>query len=174
MRKKLFYSVFFILFLSFRSFAQIEIAKLIGKNSDKYSIGFGASLNFGYQISTASSVSAEAGFLAFFVKENKSDGLALIPFKLGYRYTFGETGYGFFIQPQAGYNFFGANSYNGEWPYKGPVSAIGVGYLFETGDWLKPEISIRYESVWYEGGPASFIALRFAQSLMFGRKESDY
>jgi hypothetical protein len=172
MKLKLLNCLCFLIFISSPSFSQIEVAKLIGKNSNEYSVGFGAFVNVGYPVSDASSVTAEVNFLFFSVKDYDGDGIALIPVKLGYRYTFNGTGSGLYAQAQAGYNFWGANSYNGtELPFKGPVFGAGFGYLFETEGWLKPDIGIRFETLRYDKGSASYIALRFSQSFSFGRRE---
>ncbi len=137
-------------------------------------MGFGAFLKFGYPVSEASEVSIEASALFFFVKGSDGDGLAVVPFKLGYRYTLNGTGTGIYIEPQAGYNFLGANSYNGEHPFKGPVLGLGTGYLFEPSGRIQFDLGIRYETVMIKGGAANYIALRLSHNFSFRKRESEY
>ncbi|MEO6327646.1 MAG: hypothetical protein ABIO55_01880 [Ginsengibacter sp.] len=165
--------VFMLLLCVPRINAQIEIAKLIGKRWNDYKLGYGAFLKFSYPVSTASDLSIEASLVFFSVKENDGDGLAVVPFKLGYRYTLNGTGSGIYIEPQLGYNFFGANSFDGEHPYKGAVIALGTGYLFKPGGRVQFDLGLRYETVVIKDGSANYIALRLSHNFSFKKREED-
>jgi hypothetical protein len=47
-----------------------------------------------------------------------------------------------------------------------------VGYLFATEGRLMPDIGIRFETLRYKGGSANYIALRFAQAFILGKKDN--
>lgn len=150
--------------------AQIEISKLIGKRWQDYNVGFGGYLKFAIPVAEANYFTIETGVSFFFVKESDGDGLAIVPIKLGYRHILDNSSTGWYIEPQAGYNFFGANSYDGEHPYKGVDLALGAGYLFPPGGHIQFDIGLRYETVLISGGAANFIALRVSHSFQFGRR----
>ncbi len=95
------------LFLSLHSSAQIQIAKLIGKNSNDFKLGYGGYLKFSYPVSEGVDVTLEAGATIFQMKEYPEYGWAIIPIKAGYRYTLNQTGTGLYIEPQVGYNVYG-------------------------------------------------------------------
>lgn len=160
------------LFIALCSYSQIEVVKMVGKNSSEYSIGFGAALKFGYPVSEAASVTLEGGVVFAPLKYSDfTQGIALVPIKLGYRYTLNGTGSGIYIEPQAGYNVYGAltNDYVDE-NISGLEWAICTGYLFQPGRKTQFEIGLRYESTYYSGGSSSFIGLRFGTNLSFGRR----
>jgi len=56
MPKKVFLFATFI-FILIRSNAQIEVSKLIGKNSSDYKLGYGTFLKFGYPVSEGDDIS---------------------------------------------------------------------------------------------------------------------
>lgn len=153
--------------------AQIEIAKLVGKNSADYKPGFGAFLKFAYPVSEAADINLEAGALYFVEKQSSSSGLAFVPVKLGYRYTFNGTGDGFYAQPQVGYNVYGikshdVNGYNVDTKFNGIILSAGAGYLFPSLGGIQFDIGLRYETILYSGNSLNFVGLRLSHN--FGKK----
>ncbi len=100
-----------VLFFAMQANAQIEISKLIGKNSNDYSLGYGGLLKFSFPISDADDIALEAGVHFFFEKGGTDYGIADVPLKAGYKYTINRSGYGLYLEPQLGYNIYGVNSY---------------------------------------------------------------
>jgi hypothetical protein len=77
--------------------AQPEVAHLKSKGFS--ATGFGGFLNIALPVSEGNAVKTEAGFYIF--KENDNN-VVLVPFLLGYRYTFDGSGTGLYIEPTAG------------------------------------------------------------------------
>ena len=157
--------------------AQIEIDKLLGKNSDSYGIGFGAFLQFAFPASDAADITAEGGVVFFFEKDNSEEGIAAIPVKVGYRYTLNGTGEGFYIHPQVGYNVYGVKSedfsgYNQDSKFHGVILGAGTGYLFYIGN-TNFDIGLRYETILANGGNVSCLGLRIAHSIFGNRRNDD-
>ena len=172
--KKLFI-FFLIIFISGKSFSQVEGVYFFPKGEDKFNVGFGASVKFSIPVSDAAYATIEGAFdYASITSSYNQEGIAILPIKLGYRYTVNGTGIGFYIEPQAGYNVSGAFTndvkdikINGfEW-------AGNIGYLFERKRKIQFDISLRYETSYYKGGSFNFIALRLAHNFSFGRRDSD-
>jgi hypothetical protein len=151
--------------------AQIEVAKLIGKNSKDYKLGYGAFLKFSNPVSEAADITVEGGVLLFRFKDDPSDGMALIPVKAGYRHTLNGTGTGFYVEPQAGYTVYGANSND---IIKGFTWAAGTGYLFQPSGSIQFDLGVRYESVMYKGGSANYVGLRLSHNFSIKKRDSDY
>jgi hypothetical protein len=150
--------------------AQIEVAKVLGKGSKDYGLAFGAFLKFAYPVSEAGDVSLEGNFVYFPLKGDWQNGFGLITLKAGYRYTLDGTGTGFYIEPQAGYNFFEDRENNPGGPFKGPVVGIGTGYLFEPRG-IQFDLGLRFESVIYTGGTTNFLALRLSHNISLKKRD---
>jgi hypothetical protein len=153
-----------------RANAQIEVSKVVGKNSKDYSLGFGAFLKFAYPVSEAGDVSLEGSFIYFPLKADWQNGFGLIILKAGYRYTLNGTGTGFYIEPQAGYNFYEDRENNPDGPFKGAVVGMGTGYLFQPAG-IQFDLGLRFESVIYKGGSVQFLALRLSHNFSLKRRE---
>lgn len=158
--------------------AQIEVVKLMGKDSKDYKIGFGAFLKFTTPVSESDFVSVEAGLNAFQNKTDPSYGILTIPIKLGYRYTIDRSGTGLYLEPQAGYNVFGMHPVYNESTYQydepkntGPVAAIQLGYLFQPGNKIQFDLSGFYEMVFHSGTTTSYAGLRLSHNFSFGSRE---
>ncbi len=172
-------TVLFLLLYSFsKGNAQIEVSKLVGKNSEDYSFGVGAFLKFDFPVSEAAAVTAEGGLRYFLEKEyGDTYGLAYVPLKVGYRYTLNGSGSGFYVEPQVGYNVYGVKSYQADGGldvnerFNGFLWSAGTGYLFEAGRKGQSDISLRYESLLYKNGPASSIALRYSYNFSAGGRD---
>ena len=129
----------FVLFFSFRQAnAQLGAMKLVGKDTKDYTMGFGAFVKTGVPVSDGSTLTLELGANIFLLNDGygSADGTIMCPLKAGYRYTLNKTGTGFYVEPQVGFNLFGATSVyddNGKLQnlkYHGVVLAAGAGYLF--------------------------------------------
>jgi hypothetical protein len=158
--------------------AQIEIAKLIGKNSADYKTGFGGFLKFGYPVSDAADVNLEVGAMFFFEKQNSASGIAFLPVKLGYRYTLNGSGTGFYAEPQAGFNAYGVNShdvdgYNVDDKFHGIVLGVGTGYLFPSFSGVQFDLGLRYETVLYKGNSVNFVGLRLSHNFSFRKRDNE-
>lgn len=152
--------------------AQIEVVKMVGKGSDEYGIGFGAVLKAGVPVSEGGSVTIEVGTVFNPIKESGwEQGIVFVPIKAGYRYVLNGTSSGFFVEPQVGYCVYGAltNDFVDQ-KISGFDWAVGAGYLFPSGRRSQYEVGLRYETVYFKGGPGSFIALRLASSFSFGKR----
>lgn len=153
--------------------AQIEVVKIIGKGSEDYGIGFGAVLKAGIPVTEGGSATIEAGVVYSAIKESGGEqGIVFVPIKAGYRYVLNGTRSGFFVEPQVGYCVYGALTNDlVDQKVSGFDWAVGAGYLFPSNRRTQYEVGLRYENVYYKGGPVSFIALRFTSSFSFGNRE---
>ncbi|MCW3080506.1 autotransporter outer membrane beta-barrel domain-containing protein [Segetibacter sp.] len=160
-----------IIFLVNQVNAQLEVVKIIGKNSKEYKLGYGGFLKFSYPISETADLTLEGGALIFRFQDDPSDGMVLIPVKAGYRYALNGTGTGFYIEPQAGYTVHGANSNE---IIKGFTWAAGTGYLFQPSGSVQFDLGLRYESVIYGGGSINYVGLRLSHNFSFKKRDSGY
>lgn len=158
--------------------AQIEVAKLIGKNTGDFRIGFGAFLKLSKPVSDAADITIEGGVLIFPDKEYPEYATLFIPVKLGYRYTIDGSGTGFYAEPQVGFNVYGINLYYDDsltdyvqQKIKGLIWSGGIGYLFNRSRKTQFDLSVRYESVHYKGGNKSYIGLRLSNNFSFGKRD---
>lgn len=87
-------------------YAQIDVALLLGKRASSIDppIAYGGYLKFGFPISVADEISAEGSVLTWDEKD-----AGYFAKKLDYVYTLNRQGYGWFIEPQAGYVFAGSD-----------------------------------------------------------------
>ena len=135
MIKKLLAAAF--LFITVQAHAQLAVIKLVGNNTSKYNLGYGAYLKTGFPVSAGSDLTIKVGLYLFTLNDggNSADGTVLLPVTVGYRYTFNRQGTGLYIEPQAGYNLVGITSLNDSGTtvnlhYHGAVFGAGMGYLF--------------------------------------------
>src|SRR5436309_3430917 len=104
-----------VLIFILRAQAQIGVMKLIGNNTQDYSLGFGAYIKSGIPASEAADITIELGADIFPMKgSGYRYGTIMCPLKIGYRYTLNGTGQGFYFEPQAGYNLVGITSLSDE------------------------------------------------------------
>lgn len=169
-----------LLFLLTRVSAQVEVLKLTGQEGKDYRLGFGAFLKFAFPVNEASFLTIEAGANFIGQKEDREQGMAIIPAKLGYRYTINGSGIGFYVEPQVGYNIYGVKSvykpslYNYEdQKFHGIIGSFGAGYLFKPGNKIQFDLGAYYESVFYNGSSTRYFGLRLTHNFGFGKKE-DY
>ncbi|MEO7983113.1 MAG: hypothetical protein ABI688_03420 [Bacteroidota bacterium] len=179
MKRTIALSLLLLALLSNKVNAQVEVAKLLGKNSKDFNLGYGGALKFGFPVSDAADVCVEAGIMIFLEKEYPEYGALWVPFKLSYRYTLNGTGSGLYAEPQVGYNIYGVESYYNYDTYEdvdrkfhGLTWSAGIGYLFRSSRKMRTDLGLRYESLMYKGGTKNFIALRLSRSFNF-RKTDD-
>lgn len=175
---------FSFLFFSLLSFsycqAQIEVVHATVKDFKK--TGFGGFLNCTIPASEANYLTLEAGVQYF--KNEYDEDLGLIPVLLGYRCTLDQSGYGLFIEPNAGYTFgsstIGVYDEHGAqlvdekgWAVEkvaGPMAGVGVGYMFEPFQKSQLSIGIRYEHT-FGKAPVNVFAFRISYGFSFGRRD---
>ena len=162
--------MFVLLFACSRLDAQIEIAKLIGKNSSDYKLGYGAFLQFAFPVTETSDITAEAGLLFWFLKDDSGDGMAVFPAKAGYRYCINGRGTGIYVQPQVGYTIYGVQSNT---KFNGFTWSAGAGYLFEPSGRIQFDLGIRYESIVFQGSSVNYIGLRLSHNFSLGKRNAD-
>ena len=164
MRKALVFSLLISVCIQLN--AQIQAAKIIGKNGDDISLGYGGFFKLSYPVSAASDVSLEVGALIFPAKKGSfNKGWGVIPFKAGYRYILTRKNFGPYIEPQVGYNIMGVNPADKN--FTGFVWGVGTGYQFKPLGIVKFDLGLRFESTLYNGGSLNYIILRFAHSFSF-------
>lgn len=151
--------------------AQIQFSKIIGKDSKVYGTGYGGFLKFSHPISEASDLTLELGANVFSLKEDPAFGWALIPIKAGYRYTLNQSGTGFYVEPQVGYNVYGIDP--NDTKFTGLILAAGAGYLFQPIGKIKFDLGLLFESAMHKGGPLNYLSLRLSHNFSFGRRESE-
>ena len=159
------------LFVSFNLTAQIQVSKIIGKTSKDYGTGYGGYLKVSHPISEAADVTVEIGANVFSLKENPAYGWAVVPIKAGYRYTINQTGTGFYIEPQVGYNVYGIDP--NDMKYTGLILAAGAGYLFKPIGNIKFDLGLLFESAMHKGGPLNYLSVRLAHNFSIGGRDSE-
>ena len=165
-----------VLLFMMQAKAQVAAMKLIGNNTEDYSLGYGAYFKPGVSVSEAADVTVELGADIFFIKGSSGRyGTIMCPLKAGYRYTLNGTGEGFYVEPQAGYNLLGVTSTidnNGQdlnYKFHGVVLAAGAGYLFAiTG--VPFDLNLRYEKIIANGSSNNMISLGLSRSFTFGKR----
>ncbi len=172
-----------LLIISSAAFSQIEGDYITLKGFKAF--GFGAFLNFAVPVSESDYATLEGGFLYF--QDNQQQDVGMVPVLVGYRYTLDRSGSGFWVEPQAGYVFGGTsigvydqyggpvydnngNPVNEE--IKGPMAAIGFGYLFQPTGHIQFNVGLRFEHGFGKTG-TNVIAFRISHAFTFGRRE-DY
>ncbi|MEP7373933.1 MAG: hypothetical protein ABI675_11125 [Chitinophagaceae bacterium] len=86
--------------------AQLAVAKMVGKNADKYKLGFGVFGYYDFPVNEIgnNSIRIELLDLAYFSGKRPDSSAGYISIKLGFRHIFStETKTGFYIEPQVGY-----------------------------------------------------------------------
>ena len=106
MKKILPFTALALLF-SFAANSQLMVSKLVGKNSENSSLGFGIFLFYEIPLNDEGNRAVRLELLdaAYFPKkdENLNSILGYLSIKAGYKYVFSETKAGFYLEPQAGY-----------------------------------------------------------------------
>ena len=155
--------------LALQASGQIQIAKLVGKNSNDYTSGYGGFLKFAYPVSEGNAVSLEAGALIFNLKADSRFGWIVVPVKAGFRYTFNQTGAGFYVEPQLGYNVYGLDP--AEKKFHGVILGAGTGYIFQPiASTIQFDLGLRYEAVVYKGNTVNYLALRLTHNFSIGKR----
>ncbi|MEO7523518.1 MAG: hypothetical protein ABIT58_05450 [Ferruginibacter sp.] len=148
--------------------SQVQLAKIIGKGSDQFTLGYGGFFKFSYQLTQSSDVSLELGVLSFSVKDNTRYGWDVVPLKVGYRYILTRKSSGPYVEPQLGYNIFGIDP--SDKTFTGFIWGGGIGYLFKPIGKIKFDLGLRYESVSHSGGALNYLMLRLSHNFSFGRR----
>jgi hypothetical protein len=108
--KKITLSLCFFCLFSFASHSQLMVSKLVGKDADKYGLGYGLFTFLDFPLANGNqSIRIELMDLAFFPPKGENlftttAGMkAYISIKAGYKYVFSETQSGFYLLPSVGY-----------------------------------------------------------------------
>jgi hypothetical protein len=159
--------------------AQIEVAHVSSKIFKE--TGFGAFLNFSFPVSSANYITAEAG-LQYFKNWDEED-MAVVPILVGYRYTINHSGAGFYIEPNAGYNFGSTTivvyensspvanddgSYK-KYEIKGLAAGVTAGYLFKPSGSIQFNLGLRYERT-FGSLATNLFSFRISHAFSFGKK----
>jgi hypothetical protein len=167
-----------ILFLTITNAeAQLGVMKMVGKNTTNYSLGVGAYIKGIFTISQASDLTLELGANSFSLNDGGSgDGTAVVPIKIGYRYSLNGTGMGLYVEPQVGYNVYGVTSANVDgttenFTFHGLVLAAGTGYLFLIGN-TPLDLHLHYETIVDHGGSDNYVSLGLSFYLHFGKRDN--
>ena len=159
-----------------RAEAQLGVMKMVGKDTKNYSLGVGAYIKGIFTVSQASDVTVEVGANAFFLNDGGSgDGTAVVPVKVGYRYSLNGTGMGFYVEPQIGWNVYGVSSvnvdgYTQNYTFHGLVLGAGTGYLFSLGN-TPLDLHLHYETIVDHGGSDNYVSLGLSFYLHFGKRD---
>jgi len=160
----------FLTSITGKCYAQLDLALLLGERTASLEspLALGGFLKFGFPINEADEISAEASLLTW----DETDA-GYFAGKLGYFVSLNRQGYGWFIEPQAGYVFVGSdpwyNDYYGNGDFTGAIGTMNVGYRFGQNR-FKADLALRYEHVFSNNvGQISTIGLRFAIPLGIGR-----
>ncbi len=96
--------------LSVGSKAQLMVSKLIGKNTDKYGLGYGLFGFIDYPIASGNqSLRLELAEFVFYPSKGEkfftttADSKGYLSIRAGYKYVFSETQNGFYITPSVGF-----------------------------------------------------------------------
>lgn len=139
--KKIVLSLTFFCLFSFASYAQLMVSKLVGKDAEKYGLGYGLFAFIDIPlVSENQSFRLELMDFAFFPTKGENiftstaDAKGYVSVKVGYKYVFSETQTGFYLLPSAGYTRV-VISKEGEDPTHGDgiAGALEAGYTLGVG-----------------------------------------
>jgi hypothetical protein len=171
-QRKLFIIPFFLIACTTLK-AQIQVDHLSFNGFS--AVGFGGFFNFAVPVSDANYVTGEIGLDVF---SSNGNNVALAPMLIGYRYTLDGSGYGFYVEPNAGYSFAGtdiqivdAQGNYSDQNISGASAGLGFGYLFEPSGRIQFNLGIRYEHIFGNLGSNMF-SFRISHAFTFGRRDS--
>jgi hypothetical protein len=166
-----------LFFIAIQSRAQLSVIKMVGNDTKDYKLGAGLYLKAGYPVSEGDDITIEAGGYLFRLYDNSFEyGTIVVPAKVGYRYTLNREGNGFYVEPQVGYNIYGAstlnvNGYAKDFKYHGIVLGAGTGYLFSI--WSAPvDLNLHYETIMDKGGSNNYVRLGLVFPFSLKKRES--
>jgi len=182
---KRFFLFFILAAFSSSVFAQISIAKMIGKNASKYRLGYDLFCFYEFPLNSEGySKSIRLDILGFaYFRGKDGDGFssgsarAYVAIKVGYKLIFSETRTGVYVEPSLGYArvaevLDGQDATYGD----GFAAAAEVGYNLEVGErGHELALGLKYETD--RAGAyhtISSIGLRFSYSFnLFRKRERD-
>jgi hypothetical protein len=160
--------------------AQLEVTHLF---MNKESVtGLGAFLHVGFPVAKGDEISGELGFDYF---SPDTHHLVFVPFLVGYRHTFDQSGTRWYAEPVAGYSIGGTdvpetdasgnillNSDGSEKDEKcsGPIAGLGFGYILPNPRY-PINFGLRYEHIFVSGDPSpKMLNFRVSWSVLTGRR----
>ena len=90
-----------ILIISAQAHAQLSLTKMVGKNADKYKLGYCVFAYYDFPLTEEGnkSIRLELMDLAYFPSKIGDNARAYISIKLGYKNIFSETKTGVYVEP---------------------------------------------------------------------------
>jgi hypothetical protein len=183
--KKIFFLIVAIVFSS-SLFAQLSITKMVGKNANKYRLGYDLFCFYEFPLNSegySKSIRLDILDFAYFPGKDgngftSGSARAYLAIKVGYKLIFSETRTGWYIEPSLGYaRVVEALEDAPEATYgDGFAAAAEVGYNLEVGQkGHELAVGLKYETD--RAGTAhtiSSVGLRFSYSFnMFRKRERD-
>lgn len=180
--KKAIFCIVVLFLCSITSHAQLSVAKMIGKDADKFGIGYGMFTYFDIPLRNENQ-SVRLELVDFTIFPTKGENLftstkemkGYLSIKLGYKYVFSETRTGFYLLPSFGYvKTMLSNEGEELTDSDGIAGALEGGYALEVGqNGHSINLGLKYE---YDRGDATHtiqsIGLRFSYAFgLFGRRE---
>lgn len=131
--------MFFSVVLSFSSYGQVAVLKMVGRDANKSTVGFGVFFNYGFPVNDAANQFVVVELLdgaVFLGKKPEEDHLAgYVSIKAGFRNIFSYEGQtGFFVEPQLGYCKVVRGGPDESSKADGVAAAFIAGYSLEVGE----------------------------------------
>ncbi|TDH26623.1 hypothetical protein EXU57_11075 [Segetibacter sp. 3557_3] len=101
-------------------------------------------------------------------KEEPELAFSIFPVLSDYRYSLSKSGNGFYIEPQVGYELYGADP---DCEYTGLVLAGGAGYVFPAARKGQIDLGILFETPVQAAATTKFLSLRLTQHFVFRSRQ---
>ena len=167
-----------LFFVTTQVWAQLGVVKMVGNNTSKYNLGYGAYIKTGFPISEGDDVTLQIGAYLFVLNDGapQQNGTGVVPLTAGYRYTLNRKGSGLYIEPQIGYNLLGVTSVyvNGKevnLDYHGAILGVGTGYLFPISG-CPLDLNLNYQTIIDHGGSTNYVSLGLAVYIGFKKRDN--
>jgi hypothetical protein len=173
--KKICVSLCLIVLFSTAAHAQIMVSKMVGKDAEKYGLGYGLFTYIDIPLTNENqSFRIELLDMALFPTKGENlftstaDMKGYISIKLGYKYVFSETQAGFYLLPSAGYGraIFAKEGEDKATYGDGIAAALEGGYTLEVGQRSNTiNLGLKYE---YVRGNATHVVQSVGLRASFG------
>jgi len=184
--KKIFLSVLFTIMAFSFLHAQLSLTKMVGKNADKYKLGYDIFTFYNFPLNEEGNKSVQLELLDFaWFRGKDGDGFntgsakAYVSIKVGYKNIFSETKTGFYLEPSVGYcNVvdMSADQTEDATSGNGIAAALEGGYSLEVGQkGHTVNLGLKYETD-RAGSLHTISSVGFRVSYQFNmfRKKTDY
>lgn len=162
--------------------AQLMISKVVGKNADKYKLGYGIFSFYDFPVGEVGNNSVRLELFDAAVFPSKSQGwdslTGYVSIKLGFKHIFSsETTTGFYVEPQIGYGrvVSGETGPNDANYGDGIAAALEAGYTVEVGQRGQHlNFGVKYETIKADKEHTiSSVGLRFSYEFNMFRRKSE-